>query len=157
MQLPTAPLVGAADASHGPDTHVASSENADAGAETTRQDLDPDDMYPASHVGAHDDPIASVDEHVGPGTPFAMAPEASHAHVASAAQPPWPEQLPGHAGRLQSKPVQPAWQRQLPGDVQRPRPEQPEEQCGSVQPLPAQPPEHAHRPGPEHTPCALHS
>ena len=82
MQLPTPPLAGAADASHGPDTHVASSENADAGAETTRQDLDPDDMYPASHVGAHDDPIASVDEHVGPGTPFAMAPEASHAHVA---------------------------------------------------------------------------
>ena len=75
-------MAGAADASHGPDTHVASSENADAGAETTRQDLDPDDMYPASHVGAHDDPIASVDEHVGPGTPFAMAPEASHAHVA---------------------------------------------------------------------------
>jgi hypothetical protein len=70
-------LAGAADASHGADTHAASSENAD-----TLQDLDPDDTYPASHVGAHDDPIASVDEHVGPGTPFAMAPEASHAHVA---------------------------------------------------------------------------
>ena len=82
MQLPTAPLVGAADASHGPDTHAASSENADAGADTTRHDLDPDDTYPASHVGAHDDPIASVDEHVGPGAPFATAPEASHAHVA---------------------------------------------------------------------------
>ena len=82
MQLPTAPLVGAADASHGPDTYSASSNNADAGAATTLQDLDPDDTYPASHVGAHDDPIASVDEHVGPGTPFAMAPEASHAHVA---------------------------------------------------------------------------
>ena len=75
--MPTAPLAGAADASHGPDTHVASSNNADAW-----QDLDPDDTYPASHVGAHDDPIASVDEHSGPGTPFAMAPEASHAHVA---------------------------------------------------------------------------
>jgi hypothetical protein len=82
VQLPTAPLVGAADASHGPDTHAASSENADAGADTTRHDLDPDDTYPASHVGAHDDPIASVDEHVGPGAPFATAPEASHAHVA---------------------------------------------------------------------------
>jgi len=82
VQLPTAPLVGAADASHGPDTHAASSNNADAGAETTRHDLDPDDTYPASHVGAHDDPIASVDEHVGPGAPFATAPEASHAHVA---------------------------------------------------------------------------
>ena len=83
MQLPTAPSVGAADASHGPDTHAASSENADAGADTTRRhDLNPDDTYPSSHVGAHDDPIASVDEHVGPGTPFAMAPEASHAHVA---------------------------------------------------------------------------
>ena len=82
MQLPTAPLAGAADASHGPDTHVASSNNADAGADTTRHDLDPDDTYPVSHVGAHDDPIASVDEHAGPGTPFAMAPEASHAHVA---------------------------------------------------------------------------
>ena len=77
MQLPTAPLAGAADASHGADTHAASSENAD-----TLQDLDPDDTYPASHVGAHDDPIASVDEHVGPGAPFATAPEASHAHVA---------------------------------------------------------------------------
>ena len=75
-------MVGAADASHGPDTHAASSENADAGADTTRHDLDPDDTYPASHVGAHDDPIASVDEHVGPGAPFATAPEASHAHVA---------------------------------------------------------------------------
>lgn len=82
MQSPTPPLVGAADASHGPDTHAASSENADAGADTTRHDLDPDDTYPASHVGAHDDPIASVDEHVGPGAPFATAPEASHAHVA---------------------------------------------------------------------------
>ena len=77
MQLPTAPLEGAADASHGPDTHSASSENAEA-----RHDLDPNDTYPASHVGAHDDPIASVDEHAGPGAPFAMAPEASHAHVA---------------------------------------------------------------------------
>ena len=58
------------------------SESADAGEETTSHDLDPTAVYPSSHVGAHDDPTASVDVHSGPGTPFAMGPEASQTHVA---------------------------------------------------------------------------
>ena len=82
MQSPTPPSAGAADASHGLGTHSASSESADAGEETTSHDLDPDAAYPSSHVGAHDDPTASVDVHSGPGTPFAMGPEASQTHVA---------------------------------------------------------------------------
>ena len=79
VQSPTAPFVGAVDASHGFAEHVA------AVSVPALQDDVPDTVYPELHVGWHVDPLAR--ELVqSPAAPFAGAADALHGfaeHVAA--------------------------------------------------------------------------
>ena len=71
VQLPTAPFVGAVDASHGFAEHVA------AVRVPALHDDVPDTVYPELHVGWHVDPLAR--ELVqSPAPPFVGAADASH-------------------------------------------------------------------------------
>mmetsp|Transcript_7092 Transcript_7092/g.31080 ORF Transcript_7092/g.31080 Transcript_7092/m.31080 type:complete len:124 (-) Transcript_7092:101-472(-) len=71
VQSPTPPFIGAVDASHGFAAHVVSAISVPA-----LQDVVPDAVYPASHVGWHVDPLAR--ELVqSPASPIAGATDAS--------------------------------------------------------------------------------
>jgi len=73
VQLFSAPLVMALDASQESPLHMALSVRVPA-----LHDLVPERVYPESQVGLHDVPCASVEVHPEPGAPFVMAPDASH-------------------------------------------------------------------------------
>ena len=72
MQSPTAPLAGAADASHGLGEHVAAVKKPKVWHE-----LHPDAAYPFSHVGWHVDPLARSPTQ-SPTPPFLGGADASH-------------------------------------------------------------------------------
>ena len=90
VQSPTPPFVGAADASHGLGPHVA------AVSDPRLQELVPDTVYPALHVGWHVEPLAR--ELVqSPTPPFVGATDASHGlgpHVAAVSVPRLHELVP---------------------------------------------------------------
>ena len=90
VQSPTAPFVGAVDASHGFAEHVA------AVSVPALQDDVPDTVYPELHVGWHVEPLAR--ELVqSPAAPFAGAADASQgfaAHVAAVRFPAVQELVP---------------------------------------------------------------
>ena len=90
MQSPTPPFVGAADASQ------AFGEQVAAVSDPRLQEDVPDTVYPALHVGWHDDPLTR--ELVqSPTPPFVGATDASHGlgpHVAAVSDPALHELVP---------------------------------------------------------------
>ena len=79
VQVPTAPLVGAVDASHGVAVQAAVSVRV-----PLLHDLEPETVYPVSQVGVHDEPLARVDVQSFR-APLVMAPDASHGVAVQAA------------------------------------------------------------------------